>query len=70
MRVLSGIRLKLRSLISRKRVEDELDAELQFHLERLMEQNAASGMTQDDSSAKALRDLGNIGVWKRPPIRT
>jgi predicted permease len=64
MRVLSGIRLKLRSLISRKRVEDELDAELQFHLERLMEQNAASGMTQDDSRAKALRDLGNIGVWK------
>ena len=64
MRALSGIRLKLRSLISRKRVDDELDAELQFHLERLMEQNAASGMTQDDSRAKALRDLGNIGVWK------
>jgi hypothetical protein len=33
MRLIAKARLRLRSLVRRSRVEDELDAELQFHVD-------------------------------------
>ncbi len=38
MRLTSIFRLKLRSLLSRMKVEEELDEELRYHLERQIEE--------------------------------
>ena len=49
MRVLSVLRLRLRSLFSRTRLEDELDEELQYHLARQVEDDIARGMPPDQA---------------------
>ena len=38
-------RLRLRSILRRTRVEQELDEELQFHLEHKIEEGIASGLS-------------------------
>lgn len=60
MRFLLQIRLKLRSLILRRQVEQELDEELQYHLGRQIEENLAAGMLPEDARFAALRLLSNI----------
>jgi putative ABC transport system permease protein len=52
------VRLKLRALFRRKKVEQELDEELRDHLERKIAENIASGMTPQDARRQALLDLG------------
>jgi predicted permease len=60
MRVLDEARLRLRSLFRRRKVEDELDAEFRFHLDHLIEENIASGMTPDEAQTAARRAIGAI----------
>jgi hypothetical protein len=55
-RLMSGIRAILR----RRRVERQLDAELQFHLDQQIEENLAAGMTADDAQAAARRSIGSL----------
>ena len=43
-RWLYTIPLRMRSIFRRNRVEQELDEELRFHLERRIEQHIANGM--------------------------
>ncbi|HEV2352332.1 MAG TPA: ABC transporter permease [Terriglobia bacterium] len=50
--------LRLRSLFRRKRVESELSGELRFHLEKLIEEKVATGMTPEEARYAALRELG------------
>jgi predicted permease len=52
------VRLRLRSLFRRERVEGELDKELRFHLEQQTEENIAAGMTPEEARHAALRSLG------------
>jgi putative ABC transport system permease protein len=52
--------LRLRSLFKRGRVEQELSEELRFHLEKLIEANAAKGMTSGETRCAALRELGGM----------
>ncbi len=54
------VRLRLRSLFRRARVEQELDEELSYHVERLIEQNVARGMSAAAARAAALRAMGGI----------
>jgi len=63
-RQLDVIRLRLRSLFKAKRVDDELDRELQDHLEHLTEENVARGMSPRDARYAALRAFGNVSVTK------
>ena len=49
MRWWNILRLRLRSLVARRRVEDELDEELRYHLARQIEADIASGMTPDQA---------------------
>lgn len=56
--------LLLRSLLERKRVERELDDELQYHLERQIERNVRLGMSESDARAAALLALGKIDLHK------
>jgi hypothetical protein len=43
------IPLRLRSLFRRRQVEQELDEELQYHIERQIEENIAKGMTPEEA---------------------
>ena len=42
--MLSLIRVRLASLLRRRRVDADLDEELRYHLEREVERNVANGM--------------------------
>jgi len=52
--------LRLRSLFRRRQVERELDEELQYHLERQIEEHIARGMKPEEARFAALRALGGI----------
>ena len=58
------IPLRLRSLFRRSRVEDELDEELRYHIERQIENNIASGMTEEDARLAALRAMSGLDQRK------
>ena len=64
MRTLDKCRLRLRSLFRRNRVDSELDAELQFHIDRQIEENLASGMSKDEARYAAIRSTGNLPYLK------
>jgi putative ABC transport system permease protein len=52
--------LRFRSLFRRNRVEQELSDELRFHLQKLIEENVAKGITEEEARYAALRELGGI----------
>lgn len=56
--------LLLRSVFRRGRVERELDEELAYHFERMVEQNVARGMSVDAARAAARRALGEPDLRK------
>ena len=51
---------KLSWLTQRRRKEDELREELQFHLDEEAEQRQAEGLATDQARWAARRDLGNL----------
>jgi putative ABC transport system permease protein len=50
---------RLLSMLRRNRVEDDLNEELRYHLERQIEQNIANGLTPDQARTAAVRAFGN-----------
>jgi hypothetical protein len=60
MRWPSVIRLRLRSLFSREGVEQELDEELRYHLEREVDEGIAAGMAPEDARYAALQSIRDI----------
>jgi predicted permease len=60
MRWLYKVPLRLRSLFKRRRVERELSDELRFHLEKLIDDDVAKGMTPEEARYAALRELGGV----------
>jgi predicted permease len=56
--------LRLRSLFRRRRVEEELRDELQYHVEQKTRQYAAEGMTEDEARRAALRDMDGLEQHK------
>ena len=53
MRWANTWKLRLRSVFRRSRVEDELDAELRFHLDQQIDENVTHGMSLDDARSAA-----------------
>jgi predicted permease len=53
-------RLRLRSLIHRDDVDRELDEELQYHLERQVDEFVAAGMSPADARFAALKAIGGL----------
>lgn len=51
---------RLLSLLSVSRSESEVDEELQYHLERQIEQNVADGMSTDEARRAAMREFGGL----------
>jgi predicted permease len=60
MRLAKMFRLRLRSAFSRSKVEQELDEELRYHLDRQIEENIAIGMTRQDARRDALRSITDL----------
>ena len=61
---LSNFLRRWRALIHKKELDDELDEELRFHLERDVEQNIKSGMTPKDARNAALKAFGGVDQSK------
>lgn len=54
------IPLRLRSLFRRKRVDQDLDDELSYHLEQQIRQNMDKGMSSEEARYAALRSMGGM----------
>ena len=60
MRPIDRLRMRLRSLFLGDRVERELVAELQFHVEELTRQKIERGLSPEQARAEALREFGGV----------
>jgi putative ABC transport system permease protein len=58
--MLNKLRLRLRALFFKSKMEDELDEEVRFHLEREIEENIARGMTPEEARSAAMRSFGGV----------
>src|SRR5262249_3759684 len=54
------LKMRLRVLLRKGEVENELDEELRFYLEREIDQNLRQGMSPDEARYAALRSFGGI----------
>jgi len=54
----------IKSLFRRGRAEDDLSAELQFHLRNEIEKNIAAGLTPEEARYEALRNFGGVDQVK------
>jgi putative ABC transport system permease protein len=59
-RLLSTLRLRLRSVVRRARVEQELDDEILDHLDRRVAADVARGVAREQARQSALRAFGGI----------
>src|SRR5262245_5184867 len=59
-RLFRQLRLRFRSLFRRRRVERELNEELQYHLGRQIDEGLANGLTPEEARCAALRSLGAV----------
>jgi predicted permease len=64
MRLAAILRLRLRSLFSRGSVDRDLDEELQYHLDREIEDLVASGMSPKAARPAALRSISGLEQHK------
>jgi predicted permease len=60
MRWLAKLRLRVRSLLLRTRVDQELREELRYHLEREIEEELKAGLPPDQARLRAWRSLGAV----------
>jgi predicted permease len=58
--MLNKLRLRLRALFFKSRMEEELDEEVRFHLERETQENIARGMSPEEARGAALRSFGGV----------
>ena len=59
-RLLSTLRLRMRSLFRRDLVEQDLDDEVRDHIERRIEADVARGLTREQARYEALRAFGGV----------
>jgi macrolide transport system ATP-binding/permease protein len=62
--MLSDILFRLRAMFRRSRVEEELDDEMQFHLQHEMEKRTASGLPPSEALRQARLALGGLEQTK------
>ena len=56
--------LRIKSIFGRRRVESELDEELQFHLEHKIEEGIAAGLSPEEARRRALLAMGGLDQRK------
>ena len=52
--------LRVRSIVRRRQVDRDLDDEIQYHLERQVEDRVAAGMDRDEARREVLRGFGEV----------
>src|SRR5271170_2659028 len=57
-------RLRIKALVNRRRLERDLEEELQFHLTMREEKNRSLGLAGADTRAAARRRFGNVTLLK------
>jgi putative ABC transport system permease protein len=62
--MLTKLRLRLRALLFKPRMENELEEEVKFHLEKEIERNIARGMGPEEARYAALRSFGGVERMK------
>ena len=62
--MLADLLYRLRAILRRKAMEDELDEELRFHLERQAEKELKAGLTPEEAKRKARLALGGLDQVK------
>src|SRR5262249_34026561 len=60
MAMLNKLRLRLQALFFKSKMEEELDEEVRFHLEREIEENIARGMSSEEARYAAIRSFGGV----------
>jgi hypothetical protein len=60
MSMLKKLKLRLRALFFKSKMEEELNEEVRFHLEREIEENIARGMSLEEARFTALRSFGGV----------
>jgi putative ABC transport system permease protein len=60
MRLVKIAKLRFRSLFAKRSVEEDLEEEFRFHLDRQRQENIAGGLDREQARRKALRELGPI----------
>jgi macrolide transport system ATP-binding/permease protein len=60
MRLFSIVRLRFRSFFRRRQVEEDLDEEFRYHLEREIDENIAAGLSREEARSAALRTIGHL----------
>jgi len=60
--MIARIRTRLRAIVQRRTTDDDLDAEIRYHVEREVERNIAKGMSADDARDAARRAFGNVTI--------
>ena len=58
--MLDKLRLRLRALFFKSRMENELEEEVKFHMEKEIEQNLTRGMSPEEARLAALRSFGGV----------
>src|SRR5262245_47278777 len=58
------LKMRWRALFRKKRMEQELDEEMGYHLETVIEQKIAAGMNPQEARLEALRDFGGVERMK------
>ena len=58
------LRLRLRSLLRRRRVDEEIDEELSYHLQRQIDEFAVSGMDPREARYAARREMGGVELQR------
>ncbi len=56
--------LRVKALVKRRRLERDLEEELQFHLAKRAEKNRALGLGAEDARVAARRRFGNVTLLK------
>ena len=64
MRLFDRLRFLLRPWRSRRRVHEEIDEELRFHIERETERNVERGLSFEEARRKAVIEFGGMDRYK------
>lgn len=59
---LTELRVKIKALVNRRRMERDLEEELEFHLAKRAEKNRRLGLAAGDAQAAARRRFGNVAL--------
>src|SRR5262249_58823364 len=62
--MLTDLAFRLRALFRRKAVEQELDDELRFHLEKQVDKHMAAGLSPAEAARRARLELGGVAQIK------